>query len=174
MSVVRNFFLGWPPRGCRAAIYSRPRLTHGSSSYTRQRLRKNKKKKHTKKHTPATLGHLEGICRSSRWLGQGLGEVAVGAVRALHRPAGAAGPAPANRREGRLMTPVPAGRCGELRGRKDARSAVLRDAHDASHSVLPFYNYKGYNYNRSTKFDVLWPLARVFCYCSSSPVRLPE
>ena len=29
------------------------------------------------------------------------------------------------------MTPVPAGRCGELRGRKDARSAVLRDAHDA-------------------------------------------
>jgi len=30
------------------------------------------------------------------------------------------------------MTPVPAGRCGELRGRKDARSAVLRDAHDAS------------------------------------------
>ena len=29
------------------------------------------------------------------------------------------------------MTPVPAGRCGELRGRKDARSAVLMDAHDA-------------------------------------------
>ena len=29
------------------------------------------------------------------------------------------------------MTPVPAGRCGELRGRKDARSAVLTDAHDA-------------------------------------------
>jgi len=88
-----------------------------------------------KNHTQATLGHLEGICRSSRWLGQGLGEVAVGAVRALHRPAGAAGPAPAIRREGRLvlrMTPVPAGRCGEGRGRKDARSAVLRDAHVAS------------------------------------------
>ena len=33
------------------------------------------------------------------------------------------------------MTPVPAGRCGELRGRKDARSAVLRDAHDASRRV---------------------------------------
>ena len=34
------------------------------------------------------------------------------------------------------MTPVPAGRCGELRGRKDARSAVLRDAHDASPMAL--------------------------------------
>jgi len=39
---------------------------------------------------------------------------------------------PASRREGRLdlrVTPVPAGRCGEGRGRRDARSAVLRDAH---------------------------------------------
>jgi len=53
-------------------------------------------------HTPATLGHLEGICRSSHWLGQGLGEVAVGSVRVFRRPAGAAGPAPASRREGRL------------------------------------------------------------------------
>jgi len=34
------------------------------------------------------------------------------------------------------MTPVPAGRCGELRGRKDARSAVLRDAHDASMATI--------------------------------------
>ena len=71
---------------------------------------------------------MEGIFRSSRWLGQGLGEVAVVSVRAFRRPAGAAGPAPASRREGRdlRMTPVPAGRCGEGRGRKDARSAVLQ------------------------------------------------
>ena len=91
-----------------------------------------------KKHTPATLGHLEGICRSSRWLGQGLGEVAVGSVRVFRRPVGAAGPAPASRRKGRLdlrVTPVPAGRCGEGRGRKDARSAVLRDAHDAPPTI---------------------------------------
>jgi len=77
---------------------------------------------------------LERICRSSHWLGQGLGEVAVGSVGAFRRPAVAAEPAPASRREGRLdlrVTPVPAGRCGEGRGRKDARSAVLRDAHDA-------------------------------------------
>ena len=76
-----------------------------------------------------------GLVRGSLRLGHlNFGEVAVGAVRALHRPAGAAGPAPASRREGRLvlrLTPVPAGRCGKGRGRKDARSAVLRDAHDA-------------------------------------------
>ena len=80
--------------------------------------------KEKKTHTPVNSesgGNFEGF-----------GEVATGSVRVFRRPNGDVGPA--MRREGKIflrVSPVPAGRCGDWRERKDAHSAVLRDIHDA-------------------------------------------